>query len=488
MRDRNLVGWLGGLLALLVAILVLCSAQDAVATDVAQQGILATGSDPMAPTLNGAQLQLAHLAPFAMDPGTAVTITVNGIDVLTNVEFADSTGYLPVPAGSAQVQIFAGASTTPAISTTVVLTTGTKYTAVAVGGANGWPLDLKLLTDDDTPPPAGHAKVRVGHVAPFAAGPLYTGASVRLQDGTILAPYVHCGLIGGYTPLPAGTYDLKITSADGSTTLIDVMPVDLNAGDIVSVFAVGDGSNQPLGGFSLPQGSPGALMPLAASLQMAHLAPFAMDPGTAVTITLNSSAVLTNVAFADSTGYLPVPAGANQVQIFAGASATPAISVTAYLTHATDFTALAVGGANTWLPQLLLLTDDNSLPVSGSARVRVGHLAPFAAGLGSLADIRLQDGTLLPGFDDVLYGAIWPHIPLTIGPYDLKITSPDGATDLIDPFPFALVEGQVGSLFTVGDGTNQPLGVFLLPSGAPGTLLPIVRATVHMPIIFKMAP
>lgn len=216
----------------------------------------------MAPTLNGAQLQLAHLAPFAMDPGTAVTITVNGFDVLTDVEFGDSTGYLPVPSGSAQVQIFVGASTTPAISTTVVLTTATKYTAITVGGANGWPLDLKLLMDDDTPPPTGYARVRVGQLAPFAADLINTFADVRLQDGTILADNVPYGLIGGYMPLPAGTYDLKITSADGSTTLIDPFPFALVEGQVASLFAVGDGTNQPLGIFLLPSGAPGMLLPI----------------------------------------------------------------------------------------------------------------------------------------------------------------------------------------------------------------------------------
>ena len=153
-----------------------------------------------------------------------------------------------------------------------------------------------------------------------------------------------------------------------------------------------------------------------------------------------------------------------------------------------EFTALGVGGANMWPLELLLLTDDNSVPGSGNAKVRIGHLAPFAAGLGSLVDIRFQDGTLLPGFDDVPYGAIVPHIPLPVGTYDLKITSANGATELIDPFPFALVEGQVASLFAVGDGTNQPLGIFLLPSGAPGMLLPIVSDRVYMPIICKMVP
>jgi hypothetical protein len=41
------------------------------------------------------------------------------------------------------------------------------------------------------------------------------------------------------------------------------MPATFGGGDILSVFAVDDGTNQPLGVFALPSGQPGALLPLA---------------------------------------------------------------------------------------------------------------------------------------------------------------------------------------------------------------------------------
>jgi hypothetical protein len=85
---------------------------------------------------------------------------------------------------------------------------------------------------------------------------------VRLQDGTVILEDIPYGEVKDfYLELPAGTYDLKITTADGSTTLIDPLPFTLNAGDIVSAFAVGDVTNQPVALFVLPSGVPGFLAP-----------------------------------------------------------------------------------------------------------------------------------------------------------------------------------------------------------------------------------
>ncbi len=71
-----------------------------------------------------ANLQVAHLAPFAMDPGTAVTVTLNGTPVLTDFAYTDSTVYLHVTQGSYLVEIIPGGSPTPAITGTVVLMPG----------------------------------------------------------------------------------------------------------------------------------------------------------------------------------------------------------------------------------------------------------------------------------------------------------------------------------------------------------------------------
>jgi hypothetical protein len=193
-----------------------------------------------------------------------VTIKLDGTAVLDDFEFADSTEYLPIEAGVDHlIEVFPAGSSTPAISATVNLAAGRYYTALAIGGANGWGLELKLLEDDNAAPTAGKAKVRIGHLAPFAAAVADTLADVRLQDGTVILNDVPYGAVAAYLELPAGTYDLKITTADGSTTLIDPFPLELGDGDILSAFAVGDAGNQPAALFILPSGQPGFLAPRA---------------------------------------------------------------------------------------------------------------------------------------------------------------------------------------------------------------------------------
>jgi hypothetical protein len=262
------------------------------------------------------------------------------------------------------------------------------------------------------------------------------------------------------------------------------MPVDLMDGDILSVFAVGDAGNQPVGAFALPSGVEGGLLPLAASLQVAHLAPFAMDPGTAVTVTLDATPILTDFEFADSTAYLPVEAGVDHlVEIFPAGSPTPAITATVNLTQAMGYAAIAVGGANGWDLELLLLEDDSMAPTDSFAKVRIGHLAPFAADLAdTLADVRLQDDTVI--LDDVPYGAIADYLELPEGTYDLKVTTADGSVTLIDPRPVTLNDGDNLSVFAVGDVTNQPVAAFALPLGQPGFLLP-EGYMIYLPLIFN---
>jgi hypothetical protein len=42
---------------------------------------------------------------------------------------------------------------------------------------------------------------------------------------------------------------------------------------------------------------------------------------------------------------------------------------------------------------------------------------------------------------------------------------------LIDPMLVALANGDIVSVFAVGDGANQPMAIFVWPNGEPGFLL-----------------
>jgi hypothetical protein len=207
-----------------------------------------------------AQLAVAHLAPFANTlAGTSVTVTLDSTPVLTDFVYGESTGYLSVVAGPHLVEIYPGASATPAITTNVVLSANLSYSAVAIGDGVNQPLSVLGLLDDTTPV-AGVAKVRIGHLAPFASGAAL--ADVRLQDGTPVITNVPYSLVSAYLTLPAGTYDFKITAPGGTPTLIDPSPVTLNSNSIQSVFATGDVINQPLGVFAWPSNQPGFFLSL----------------------------------------------------------------------------------------------------------------------------------------------------------------------------------------------------------------------------------
>ena len=207
-----------------------------------------------------ARLQVAHLAPFAAS--APVTITLNGVPALTGFDYGDSTEYIDLAEGSYLVEVFPQGSATPAISSTVDLMGGNDYTAIAIGDGANQPLSLKALLDDNSAPAAGNFKLRLGHLAPFANTLPGTMADVRLDDGTVILNDVVFGDVAAYTELPAGEYDLKITTPDGSTTLINLAPATFNSGQIVSAFAVGEGANQPLGGFALPSDALGFFLPL----------------------------------------------------------------------------------------------------------------------------------------------------------------------------------------------------------------------------------
>ena len=202
------------------------------------------------------RVNVEHFAPFAATSGgTAVSIDVNGTQALNNVVFNQVSGYVTlsgpgIAPGSTLLEVFAppGAAS-PAITATVNLAADTDYSVAAIGDGTNQPLALLPLVDDNSAPAAGNVKIRVVHAAPFSNVLANTAVSVRTEAGAIVNGLgsVQFAQESGFFEVPAGTYDLKIATPDGATTLINPAAVALPAGTIVSLFAVGDGSNQPLG-------------------------------------------------------------------------------------------------------------------------------------------------------------------------------------------------------------------------------------------------
>jgi hypothetical protein len=178
-----------------------------------------------------AQVRVAHLAPDAPN----VDVYVNGEPVLTDVAYTTISDYLPLPAGTQQVTVYAtGDTSTPVIDTPVEVAAGGAYTIAAVGLVADGSLTAQVYEDDLRAPSAGNAKVRVVHASPDA-GPV----DVVPRGGDPLVEGLTFPDATPYVEVPEGTYTLDVNPAGTTDTVLTVPDVALADGGVYSAFAVG---------------------------------------------------------------------------------------------------------------------------------------------------------------------------------------------------------------------------------------------------------
>lgn len=201
-----------------------------------------------------ARVAVAHFAPFANTiDGTQVTIEANGQPLLTEFTYPSITGYVSLPAGSYDLAVFptagASAAADPAITETVVISAGVDYTVAAIGDGTNQPLALKAFVDDNSAPPAGQGRVRAAHLAPFSADLAATTVDLCTSVGG--SPLVNDFQYGQDATLllDAGLYAgvfIGAASPDCSAVALPIPTFVVTDGGVGYVYAIGDGTNQPL--------------------------------------------------------------------------------------------------------------------------------------------------------------------------------------------------------------------------------------------------
>ncbi|MDX1982399.1 MAG: DUF4397 domain-containing protein [Bryobacteraceae bacterium] len=171
------------------------------------------GQDP-------ARVRVLHASPDA----PAVDIWVDGAKVLEGIPFREYSEYLPVPAGSRNIQVAVSGTTNIVLQASPQLAAGRDYTAIAAGFATKSPaLELLLLEDDNRDPANGNMRVRVVHAAPSAPGvDVYVTTPFETLDGKRpVLTAVPFKAVSGYLEVPYGTYQARVTPAGTRTVAID---------------------------------------------------------------------------------------------------------------------------------------------------------------------------------------------------------------------------------------------------------------------------
>ena len=194
-------------------------------------------------------VNFVHAAPDA----PAVDIVIDdGATSVRDLAFGQATGYVGLPADTINVKVVPrGASLDKAvIDVDVTLEPGRAYEVLAVGPVAEiapaiFPVDLAALESMD------EAAVRVIHASPDAPG-----VDIAPDGGDPLVTNLEFPKDSGYLTVPAGEYDLEVRPTGTKDVALQLDPIEVEAGKVYSVVAIGTLADETLTVLPLVSGAP----------------------------------------------------------------------------------------------------------------------------------------------------------------------------------------------------------------------------------------
>lgn len=423
--------------------------------------------------LTAPQLRALHASPDA----PAVNIRVGGTEVLSGVDYAQGSGFLPVGENTrVEVEAIVPGGNAVVIDESLSLEFSTQYTVIAAGRVADPVAALVIGNPADEAITAGSLRVQVVHAAPaapavdvYVTAPEADLAGSAKVNATALAYTQYTQRV----EVPAGTYRIRVTPAgDASVVVYDSGSVPLAADADLLIAAVantGPGSS-PIELVALDGTGSSTLMDAEtpASVVAVHASPDA--PAVDVladdqaTPTIESLALATNVAFPSACRIPAVPApGSYSVSITpAGNPGVVALQFDLAPEKADELTAIVTGylSATPAIDAIALGEDLRS--IATEAKLRVTHASPGTAAVDLYL---LADGADLnaaePSFAAVPFGADTGMLSIAPGTYDVYVTpAGDKSIAAIEVQDLALAGGAVLDVIArdaANDGSEGPL-------------------------------
>ena len=246
------------------------------------------------------QLRAVHLSPDA----PAVDINISGNNVLEDVNYRQASGFLDLSEGATPIQVLVANTTTAVIDATLDLQSDTKYTVLAINTvANIEPL---VITDNIDAPANGKAALRVVHGAPSApAVDVYvSGPNDDFLSLSPLLEDVPFKVFSDELEVDAGDYRVRVTAANDNNVIYDSGTISLTSGvEYIAIASEVSNGPSPIGLTILTDLDSTPFVnanDARARLRVVHASADAPE----VNVSVDGSAVLTNVAFGVGSGYL----------------------------------------------------------------------------------------------------------------------------------------------------------------------------------------
>jgi hypothetical protein len=284
------------------------------------------------------------------------------------VAFGSAGSYTAVPTSTSSAQVFAAGGTTVLASPTLSgLVKDTRYTVIAWGEA-GAVTPIVLSEGEAAPTTTGKAKILVFNLAAGAGNvDVYmTNATAALADVSPNAAVLSPGRADSYREVDASAYRLRVTAAGSKTDLrLDVPAVTLESQKVYVLMLTSAPGSAMVNALLMPYDA--AVTRFENGIAKARVIS-ALPRTSTVTASLNGATVLNNAGSPVVSAYetVTVTNGATLRWTVDGVTQPDRILA---LARSATYSLLVWGAPAT--PTLTILTEDNSLPVSGSARLRV---------------------------------------------------------------------------------------------------------------------
>ena len=181
-----------------------------------------------------------------------------------------------------------------------------------------------------------------------------------------------------------------------------------------------------------------------------------------VDVLVNDSTALENVAYLESSNYLEVGEGSNNIKVNPTGTEDSVIDEDVSLTEGVYYTVIASDVvANIGA---LILTDDRTEPEAGNVRVRVVHGAPSAPAVDVYVTAASPDlSNETPVLENVSFEDFSDFLEIAEGTYEINVTLTGTTTVAIGPVSVTLNDGEIRTIVAVeSDGGGAPFDLNVL--------------------------
>ncbi|WP_285163310.1 DUF4397 domain-containing protein [Shewanella goraebulensis] len=390
-----------------------------------------------------------------------VNVTADGASLLTDVDYAMSSGLLEVATATYAIGVDAklpDGTTLTVLEADLAVAEDMEYTAVALGNVSDETLMLKLIANEESDITADNARVQVLHATPnvglvdiYVTAPM---ADISMMEPTLSANYMDNS---DQLEVPTSDYQIRITPTDDKTVVFDSGTVNLAAGMDYFISAIPNewsGESPVALLVALPEGQV-LLNDVSSGSDIRVVHAVADAPAVDVFLDGSTTPAIDMLSFGNFAGYVNIPEDMHTVTVAADADNSVEVIKDAPvdLMLGYSYSVLAVGS----------LADDDISPwafsehtrrIATEARLNVIH-ASYSAGnvdvyLTPTADI----SDTAPALSNVPFKAASGSLSIAPGDYTVSVTVTGTKTVAIGPLAVSLAANGIYSVAAV-DAEND---------------------------------